>query len=125
MYCNPNANSTACADHSYEASVSNSPVQIFTNRGNLYGFLVENNTVADCFIQLFDAATIGAVTVGTTAPNFTFKVPASGAMGKDATEIPIHFFAKGCVVAVTTTRTGSTAPASGATCQFWHYNSKY
>jgi hypothetical protein len=114
--------SSVVTAHSYDASVTETATQIFTGRGNLYGFLAEENGGADVFIQIFDAAAAGDVTVGTTAPDFTFRLTANSTFGKDVNDSPLHFFAKGCVVAVTTTRTGSGAPAAGATIQTWFWN---
>lgn len=119
------ASSSAMVDHVVKPALAEVAQLVFTKRGNLYGFLVENNGAADCFIQFFDATAAVDVTVGTTVPDFTFRVPASGAMGKDVNDSPLHFFAKGCVVAVTATRTGNGAPAAPSTAQFWSYNSKY
>ena len=64
-------------EHTYDASMSNSATLIFTGRGNLYGFLFEDNSGADTFIQFFDAASAGAVTLGTTTPDLTMKLPAN------------------------------------------------
>ena len=114
--------SSVATEHSYEASVTETPVQVFVGRGNLYGLLIEENGGADVFVQVFDAASTGDVTVGTTAPDFTFRVAANATFGKDVNDSPLHFFAKGCVIAVTSTRTGSGAPAAGATVQSWFWN---
>jgi len=45
--------------------------------GNLYALIIDNSAnVAASFVKLYDAAS-GSVTVGTTAPDWIFKVPAS------------------------------------------------
>lgn len=119
------ASSSIVVDHLYKADLSNSPFLVFTGRGNIYGFYIENNSASEIYIQFFDAASAGAVTLGTTVPDFTFRIPASGAFGKDSNDSPLKFMAKGCVVAVTSTRTGNGAPAADATSQFWTYNQKY
>jgi hypothetical protein len=119
------ASSSVATDHKYNGSLSNTAYQVFSGRGNLYGFFVEENSGVDLFIQFFDAASTGDVTVGSTTPAFTFRIPANSVMGKDVNDSPMHFFAKGCVVAVTTSRTGAGAPLSPAVAQFWAYNSKY
>lgn len=118
------ASSSITTDHLYNASQAEVKSTVFIGRGNLFGFLVENNGASEIFLQVFDALAAD-VTVGVTTPTFTFRIPASGVMGKDVNDSPLHFFAKGCVVAVTAGRTSAVAPAAPATCQFWSYNSKY
>lgn len=118
----PTSSSSCSTFHSYTNSLSASALEVFLGRGNLYGFLVENNTASDIFLQVFDADSTASVTVGTTSPVFTVRIPGSSAFGKDADDMAYKFFGKGCVVAVTTTRTGNTAPATAATAQFWFVN---
>ncbi|NBW12340.1 MAG: hypothetical protein EBR82_30345 [Caulobacteraceae bacterium] len=84
--------------------------------------MIEENSGADIFVQVFDAASAGAVTVGTTTPVFTFRIKADQALGKDVNDSPYKFFKNGCVVAVTTTRTGAVAPGTAASGQFWFVN---
>ncbi|NBU33825.1 hypothetical protein EBZ38_03270 [bacterium] len=116
------ASSSSCTFHSYQASLNATPVLLFQGRGNLYGFLVEDNSGDDIFVQVFDAASAGDVTVGTTVPAFTFRVKAEQAFGKDVNDSPYKFFSKGCVVAVTTLRGNAISPAVAATGQFWFVN---
>lgn len=116
------ASSSSATFHSYESSLNATPVLVFSGRGNLYGFLVEDNSGDDIFVQVFDAASAGAVTVGVTSPVFTFRVKADQALGKDVNDSPYKFFKDGCVVAVTTTRTGAVSPPVAATGQFWFVN---
>jgi hypothetical protein len=75
-----------------------------------------NTTLA--YVQFFDAATAGAVTVGTTAPAFFVGVPAFGG-GVDTPQLVPYQFRKGIVVAATTTPTGSTAPGSAIPLQIY------
>jgi len=116
------ASASSATFHSYSATLDATPVLVFSGRGNLYGFLVEDNSGEDIFVQVFDAASAGSVTVGTTTPVFTFRVKADQALGKDVNDSPYKFFKDGCVVAVTTTRTGAVSPATAATAQFWFVN---
>lgn len=118
----PTSSSSCATFHLYTNTLSASPVEVFSGRGNLYGFLVENNTTSDVYLQVFDAAASGDVTVGTTPPAFTLRIPGSSAFGKDADDTSYKFMSKGCIVAVTTTRTGSVAPGTAATAQFWFTN---
>lgn len=119
------ASSSINTDHTYTDALTSTPEQIFVGRGNLYGFYIEETSGTDIYVQFYDAADIADVTVGSTAPDFTFRIPANAGMGKDCNDSPLHFFAKGCVAAVTTTRTGGVAPAFDATAHFWSYNQKY
>lgn len=69
-----------------------------------------NPNTSAVYVQVFDAATAGAVTLGTTAPTFWYAIPAGGVLDKDP--VAPYVFASGIVVAVTTTPTGNTAPSS-------------
>lgn len=116
------ASASSATFHSYSATLDATPVLVFSGRGNLYGFLVEDNSGDDIFVQVFDAASAAAVTVGTTTPVFTFRVKADQALGKDVNDSPYKFFASGCVVAVTTLRNNAVSPTTAATAQFWFVN---
>lgn len=71
-----------------------------------------NATVA--YVQIFDVATAGAVTVGTTTPKWSIGIPATS-----AANLRINLsFASGIQVAATTTATGSTAPGTALDCNF-------
>lgn len=113
--------SSAATEQQYFEAVDATAVQVFSGRGNLYGFIVEENSGSDVFIQFFDAASTGDVTVGTNAV-FTKRIPATGTLGKDVNDSPYRFFALGCVIAVTTTRTGNTDPATAATVETWSWD---
>ena len=79
----PTSSSSCATFHSYTNSLSASALEVFSGRGNLYGFLVENNTASDIFLQVFDAASAASVTVGTTVPVFTVRIPGSSGFGKE------------------------------------------
>ncbi len=84
---------------------------------------IDNPNAAIIFVQLFDAATAGAVSLGVTVPVQSYQVPVGGAGNAlvsrliDYSNGPLRF-GLGCVYAVTTTRTGSTAPASNCIINF-------
>ena len=67
-----------------------------------------NTTASKGYVQLFDAATAGAVTLGTTVPFRVLTVPAD-----DSADLLLPteglVFDNGVVAAATTTATGSTA----------------
>lgn len=74
-------------------------------------FNIANPNSTLVYVQFFDAATTGAVTLGTTAPTCWVAVPALGGV-VDTSFVQGFVFKLGVVVAATTTPTGSTAPAS-------------
>ena len=116
------ASSSSCTFHSYQTDLNASPVLVFSGRGNLYGFLVEDNSGSDIFVHVYDAASAASVTFGVTVPVFTFRVKADNAFGKDVNDSPYKFFALGCVVVVSDARNGGVSPTTGATGQFWFVN---
>ena len=78
---------------------------------NLSYYNLANPNSSLAYVQFFDSATSGAVTVGTTTPAFWIAVPANGGCIDTSTLIDYQFKA-GIVVASTTTPTGSTANSS-------------
>lgn len=77
--------------------------------GGVYS--VYNPNGVDLWLQVFDAASTAAVTLGSTAPKLTLWLPASSAY--DASYARPVAFASGIVVAPTTSYKGSTAPSLG------------
>lgn len=69
-----------------------------------------NPNAAISYLQVFDSATAGAVTVGTTVPNFVIPFPANG-VNAPLTD-RLEFF-NGIVIAATTTPGGAVAPGVG------------
>lgn len=76
--------------------------------------LASNSNTVQVFIQLFNAAATGDVNLGTTAPDYVFKIPAGVTDDDGAFENFFDglVFGKGLVYAVTTTASGSGAPSS-------------
>jgi hypothetical protein len=76
----------------------------------LYSISIVNNQAAIIFVQLFD--TVGAVTIGTTVPDWEFSVAAStsAVINLNATGL---FFKTGLRAASTTTEKGATPSAAG------------
>lgn len=114
------ASASVATEHVQKTGLNATPQIVFAGRGNLYGFLLEEMSGEDLFIQFFDAESDTAVTVGVTAPVMTIRVKADQAIGKDVNDSPLKFFSKGCVVAVTKGRTNAIAPAVDAVSQFWY-----
>lgn len=110
-------------EHYYNGSLSATKQSVFTGQdGNVYGFEIENNSsTADIFVQIFDKASAN-VTVGTTVPDYTFRVPAGANFGKDAQGLVLHFHSLGCIIACTSSRTGSGAPSANCSINIWYWN---
>ena len=95
------------------ALITNTAVLVVAGAHSLMqGGDIHNKGAADCYLQIFDAATAGAVTLGTTVPLRHFWSPANGAWTIETSVEGIKF-ANGIVIAATTTETGSTACAAG------------
>lgn len=75
----------------------------------LGSYSLHNTTGADAFLQCFDAASAGAVTVGTTAADYIIPVGANG-IENDTFGKPMYF-KNGLVIASTTATDGSTGAA--------------
>lgn len=85
--------------------------------GNLKGYYIFNPNSSVSYVQIFDVATAGAVTLGTTVAKLSLGIPALGAANLDSA--PGIAFANGIQVAATTTATGSVAPATALDANFW------
>lgn len=72
------------------------------------------DTVAN-YVQVFDVATAGAVTLGTTVPKLAIGIP-PGSQGGYSISLVGAQFSNGIQVAGTTTPTGSSAPATAPNC---------
>lgn len=79
--------------------------------GTFGGYFISNPNATAACMQVFDIATAGGVTLGTTRPDMVFCVPAtSGANIEFANGAAM---ANGIQVSATTTASGSTAPPTG------------
>lgn len=91
------------------ASTGGTATSIKASAGQLYGYHLFNTTAAVAYVQIFNVAS-GSVTLGTTTPDISIGIPASGG-------VTVNFdkgiaFGTAISYACTTTRAGST----GATC---------
>lgn len=98
-------------------SIGATLTQIKSGSGRIGAYHFSNTNAALCYCQVFDAL-VADVTLGTTPPLFSFGIPGTGAItavwGSDMN--PGYTFKKGILIAMTTTRVGSTAP--GATVDY-------
>jgi hypothetical protein len=102
------------------ALLSNTVVAVKSSAvGTLYGLSAYNPNASVSYVQSFDVATAGAVTLGTTVPNESWPIPANGWY-----DVPINDLgllrANGIQLAATTTATGSTAPGTGLTVHVFY-----
>lgn len=98
-----------------QVSLTNSAILIKGSAARLYGYNYFNSGSALAYVNLYDAATAGAVTVGTTVPKMSFPLPsnANAQIGDETlSSIPIGAFSLGMVISATTTPNGSGAPAT-------------
>jgi hypothetical protein len=80
------------------------------------GMLVCSNTNASVgYVQVFDVATSGGVTLGTTTPKLSLAIPATNSDGFTLSIAGVQF-ANGIQVAATTTATGLTALGTALDC---------
>lgn len=97
----------------FEPALTNTVKLYRQGRFNLSYLDVSNPNTVSAFLQIFDAAAIADVTLGTTPPLFSIPIP-KGASATDVGQkaIPLGFapqFINGLCMAATTTPTGSTA----------------
>lgn len=84
-------------------------VRTGTTRVLTYNLFNPNTSVA--FLQFFNAASVGAVTLGTTAPTDWLAVPAGGVV--DGAWMYSPQYSAGLVIAATTTPNGATIVTTG------------
>lgn len=93
---------------------------LFTGKGNLFSVIgINEDENDDAYLQLFDAAATSDVTLGSTTPVWQIKLHNNTTI-QHAFEFPLFWFSKGCVLAVTKTKSGSDAPTTDCTTTF-HY----
>jgi hypothetical protein len=88
------------------AGLTSTPVLAHAGASRVGIVYCYNGSGAVAYIQLFDSATAGAVTVGTTTPKLSLGIPTTLASGTGPAVIGVAFY-KGIVAASTTTATGS------------------
>lgn len=101
--------------HYFSATTGATKTAVKTAPGVLYSFCFYNSNAAASYVQVFDA-TAANVTLGTTPPSFSFGMTAASAYCLDLSS-GVQFN-KAITYAVTTTRSGSTGPASTVDVNF-------
>jgi hypothetical protein len=118
---NPQTGAPSCTDSGWLPlsfpALTNTVVSVLNSHaGQAQAITCYNPAAAVTYVQLFDSATAGAVTLGTTVPVLTFGVPTVGATTMSTGgDLGIKFF-NGIQIAATATPTGNTAPATAAVC---------
>jgi hypothetical protein len=100
--------------------LSTAVTSVKTSAGELGSYHCLNQSGAVAYVQVFDAASAGAITLGSTVPTLSFGLPAASSLpggGNLEWSNGIHF-ANGIQVAATTTATGSSAPSTAVDCNF-------
>ena len=83
--------------------------------GKLMSYYIYNPNSSAAYVQIFDVATTGGVTVGTTVPKWSVAIPATSAANLGGLNMA---FSNGIQVAATTTAKGSSAPSTALDCNF-------
>lgn len=102
---------------SLQPLLTNSVVTIKPSKTPLSFYSCYNPNGSDVYVQLFDKATSGAVTLGTTAASRVLIAPALSDTGPQP-PMPPFATKNGLQVAATTSSSGSTAPAGPINCEF-------
>ncbi len=98
-------------------SASGALTLIKGSAGSLWGLFFLNGGTAS-WIQFFDAATTGAVTLGVTVPVWAAPIPASGVLTVPPAARALLAFVNGIVYAATSTLGGATPESNSGTVEF-------
>ena len=91
----------------FNVAVDDTPgILVQTGETLLFSYSILNNEAAVSYLQIFDAAALGDVTLGTTVADMVLATPASGAI-QGALPMPVYF-SLGLCIFCTTDSTGST-----------------
>lgn len=93
---------------SYNNAALTSPALVGAGQKRLVTYNLYNPNTTVAFVQLFNAATAGAVTLGTTAPTDWLAIPAGGVL--DGQWDFSEAFPLGLVIAAATSAIGGTLP---------------
>lgn len=96
-------------------ALTNAVVTVRGSKGKFGGYYLDNPNASKVYIQVFYDKT--GISLGTTAPDAVFSIPASGASNLEISK-GIDFN-QSMQVAATTTATGSTAPGTALVASFY------
>ena len=107
------------SDHYFDSSATGAVELLRSGRSLLSFFELTNPNTSDVYLQLFDAAAVSSVTLGSTTPDLSFHCPAGTsttvrAIRAESFDDPVEFL-NGICYAVTTTSTNATSPGTAAT----------
>src|SRR5690349_329601 len=103
---------SSCLEFFYN-TVDEAGLLVRTGKRNLWTLIAENPDDTDaCYLHFYNAATLGAVTVGSTTPVWSVRLHANSTIQLDRGEFALKHFKLGIVVAATLAITGSSAPSS-------------
>lgn len=90
-------------------ALTNTDVTVKAGAGRVYAWDFYNPNATDVYVQFWNAL-IASVTVGTTPPLFSVRIPANS--GRDYVSVVPVAYATGIAIAATTTAAGGTAPTT-------------
>jgi hypothetical protein len=103
------AAATGGANSLFIAALTNTATLVKAGVGSLKGLVSYSATL--CWVQVFDAATVGAVTLGATPPKLSLPIAATSSLVVPFPPEGVAFL-NGIVVACTATATGAGAPGA-------------
>lgn len=109
------ANPTASTPILKNGLTNTASAVVSSTAATLKSYYVYNPNSSVAYVQIFDVATAGGVTVGTTTPKWSIGIPATSGANIGTLNLT---FASGIQIAATTTATGSTAPSTALDANF-------
>lgn len=101
----------------FNAALDDDPgILVQTGNTLLTGYDILNNVAAASYVQCFNAAALGDVTLGTTTPDFVISNAASSRVAKSLT-FPLYFPLGLCIFS-TTTSTGATGASQDVSLEY-------
>lgn len=100
-----------------DGTMNATKTQVKGSAGQLYGWYIYNPNASAVYVQIYNLAS-ASVTVGTTVADLALGIPATSAANVFS-DIGLAM-GTGITFAITTTRGGSTSPASTVDYNFWY-----
>lgn len=98
-------------------TLDDSPGKVIkSSAGLLFGWHIKNTTAAATYVQIFNKATLAAVTLGTTEADFTIGIPS---LGTSDMALPVGIVMNTGIVAFSTTTVGGST-AAATDCSFFY-----